>query len=260
MEKLESTRDRATIILVHGAFEHKGRYKELADRFRQDGFSVIYGDLPGQGLSDGKKGHIRSFGDYVETIQSWYEQADPDKKIFLLGHSMGGLAVIRFMEEKQPQLDGVILSSPAVQIRNKTTRPLEALSYLMNVFTPSLRMKAGQNPENVTRNQIKVEEFRQDPLVIDKVSVRWYREFQKAGSRAFQQVNRFPDVPLLVMQAEEDLLVDPARTKEWFNHVDTSEKSYKLWPGLYHEIFNEPENDQVYHYTQSFLSNIINER
>lgn len=89
MEKLESARDRATIILVHGAFEHMGRYKELVERFRRDGFSVIYGDLPGQGLSDGKKGHIRSFGDYVETIQSWYEQADPEKAVFLLGHSMG---------------------------------------------------------------------------------------------------------------------------------------------------------------------------
>lgn len=257
MEKLESARDRATIILVHGAFEHMGRYKELVERFRRDGFSVIYGDLPGQGLSDGKKGHIRSFGDYVETIQSWYEQADPEKAVFLLGHSMGGLAAIRFMEEKQPELAGVVLSSPAVSIRNKAARPLEALSYLLNVFAPSLRMKAGQNPENVTRNQIKVEEFRQDPLVIDKVSVRWYREFQKAGNRAFQQAGRFPDVPLLVMQAAEDLLVEPGRTKEWFNLVDTSEKSYKLWPGLYHEIFNEPENDQVYQYTRSFLNQHI---
>ncbi|WP_226580086.1 alpha/beta hydrolase [Halobacillus litoralis] len=259
MKKLETPDDKATIILVHGAFEHGGRYNDLIDRFREDGFSVIYGDLPGQGRSKGKKGHIHSFNDYVATIQTWYEQADPNKKVFIIGHSMGGLAVIRFMEEREPEVDGVVLSSPAVGILNKASRALEVVSHLLNKFTPSLRVKAPQKPEIITRNQKKIDEFNNDPLIIDRVSIRWYREFQKATRLAFSAIEKFPDVPLLVMQAEEDFMVEVESTTEWFNKVVTKEKSYKRWPGLYHEIFNEPEWEDVYDYTHTFLKNHMNE-
>ncbi|QAS53884.1 alpha/beta hydrolase [Halobacillus litoralis] len=255
MKKLESVDDNATIVLVHGAFEHGGRYKELVERLRQDHFSVIYGDLPGQGVSEGKKGHIHSFKDYTNTIKSWVEQANPEKKVFIIGHSMGGLAVIRFMEEKQTKVDGVILSSPAVSILNKASKPLEAVSYLLNHITPSLRIKASQQPEIITRNPKKITEFNEDPLIIDKVSVRWYREFQKATRQAFLNIDKFPDVPLLVMQAEADYMVDARKTTEWFDKVASKEKSYKQWPGLYHEIFNEPEFEDVYRYTRSFIDN-----
>ena len=253
VKKIESDHDRATVVLVHGAFEHSGRYNELVEQLHKDGYSVIYGDLPGQGQSDGKKGHIRSFNDYVNIIQMWIQEANPDKKVFLLGHSMGGLAVIRFMEIVQPAVDGVVLSSPALGILNKASAPLNAASHILNILIPALRFKAPQNPEYITRNKKKITEFLQDPLIVDRVSVRWYREFQKATREAFNDITHFPDVPLLVMQAEEDYMVEVSKTSEWFDKVNVKEKRYKQWPRLYHEIYNEPEWQDVYKYTVSFL-------
>ncbi|WP_083412550.1 alpha/beta hydrolase [Halobacillus dabanensis] len=253
VRKIESAHDRATVILVHGAFEHSGRYHDLVEQLQKDGYSVIYGDLPGQGESSGKKGHIRSFHDYVNTIQLWLQQADPNKKVFLLGHSMGGLAVVRFMQVVQPDVDGVVLSSPALGILNKASAPLNAASYILNMLIPALRIKAPQNPAYITRNKDKITEYSQDPLIVDRVSVRWYREFQKAIIEAFNDINLFPDVPLLVMQAEEDYMVEVNKTSDWFDKVNVKEKRYKQWPGLYHEIYNEPEWRDVYEYTLSFL-------
>lgn len=253
MKKVESKEDRATVILVHGAFEHGGRYKAIVQRLHQDGFSVIYGDLPGQGGTNGKKGHIDSFVDYINTIHLWLLQANPKKKVFIIGHSMGGLAVIRTMEMLRLQVDGIVLSSPALGIKNKASLPIEALTFPLNLMAPSLRFNASQDPNIITRNPLKATEFLQDPLVIKKVSVRWYREFQKAIKLAFEEIARFPEVPLLVMQAEEDHMVEMEKTKEWFHNVPVNNKRYKQWPGLYHELYNEPEWEEVYQETLTFL-------
>ncbi|CDQ21389.1 lysophospholipase [Halobacillus karajensis] len=257
MKKIESENDRATVVLVHGAFEHSGRYQDVIEQLHKDGYSVIYGDLPGQGHSSGKKGHIHSFEDYIHTILKWVEEADPDKKIFLMGHSMGGLAVVRTMETACPNVDAVILSSPALGILRKASLPLEVVSYLLNILIPGLRIKASQNPEYITRNKEKIKAFQQDPLIIDKVSVRWYREFQKATKQAFTDIVCFPDIPLLVMQAEEDHMVKKEKTSEWFDRVPIKKKRYKQWPGMYHEIYNEPEWLDVYEHTKSFIEDYI---
>ncbi|QHT47475.1 alpha/beta hydrolase [Halobacillus sp. ACCC02827] len=253
MNKKQSPASDGTIIIVHGAFEHGGRYERLADRLHKDGFDVIYGDLPGQGNSPGRKGHIHSFEEYIKTVEGWIGEADPDKKIFLLGHSMGGLVTVRVMEQLQQKMDGIILSSPALAIKGSVSAPVEWLSYLLNIIAPSLRMDANQDPSLITRDTVKVEQFRKDPLVLKKVSVRWYREFQRASRLAFRDVNQFPDVPLLVLQAGRDELVVAEKTAEWFHIVDAKEKTYKEWPELYHELFNEPEWEDVYLYTLGFL-------
>jgi lysophospholipase len=253
MRKLVSEQNLATIVIVHGAFEHSGRYDDLAEQFQKDGLNVIYGDLPGQGKAKGKKGHIRRFNDYVKTIGYWINEADESRPVFVLGHSMGGVAVIRAMQELQPFVDGVILSSPAAGILNGAGQPLEALSHIINKAWPTLRVKAPMKPEMVTRNEELIKRDKQDTMILSKVSIRWYREFKEAIKQSFQQIDLFPDIPLLVMQAEEDLMVDIEKTKEWFHKVSCKEKCYKQWPGLYHEIFNEPEWNTVYNYTLNFI-------
>ncbi|MCA0972845.1 alpha/beta hydrolase [Halobacillus litoralis] len=244
---------KGTVIIVHGAFEHGGRYESLARQFQTDGFTVIYGDLPGQGETDGKAGHIKSFQQYVDTVSTWIEEADRTKPVFLLGHSMGGTVVIRTMQTIKPDVHGVILSSPAAGILNGAGKPLEAVSKVLDKVSPSVRVKSPMKPEMVTRNQAVINKDLDDPLILEKVSVRWYHEFRRAIKKAFAEVEGFPNVPLLVMQAEADKMVEVKKTKEWFNLVDTDEKCYKQWPNLYHEIFNEPEWEEVYRYTLDFI-------
>ncbi|TGB02152.1 alpha/beta hydrolase [Halobacillus salinus] len=248
---------KATIVIVHGAFEHSGRYETLAREFQKDGFTVIYGDLPGQGETDGKAGHIKSFQQYIEAVGSWIEGADASKPVFLLGHSMGGAVAIRTMQTLKPNVRGVILSSPAAGILNGAGQPLEAISKLLDKVTPSMRVKSPMKPEAVTRNKKVIEQDLQDPLILDKVSVRWYHEFRRAIKQAFKQIEEFPDVPLLIMQAEEDKMVDVEKTKEWFNQVNLKEKQYKQWPNLYHELYNEPEWKEVYRYTIDFIERLV---
>ncbi|SDJ63633.1 alpha/beta hydrolase [Salimicrobium halophilum] len=243
---------KAVIVIVHGAFEHGGRYQALAEKFQADGYSVVVGDLPGQGDEKGRRGHIRSFRQYIETIEGWVTYAqDTDLPVFLLGHSMGGLAVIRTLQEMKLPVRGVILSSPALGIKNGAGKPLEAVSKVLDRVSPTMRVAYPYNPEIVTRNERVWEMDRKDDKILDQVSVRWYKEFQRAIKKA--HVQEMSNLPLLLMQAGDDKMVKIKDTKRWFNNQDMTEKAYKEWPGLYHEIFNEPENEKVYRYTLNFL-------
>ncbi|ASF40218.1 alpha/beta hydrolase [Halobacillus halophilus] len=253
MKRLNSNQNLATIIIVHGAFEHAGRYHSLAESFQKGGFNVIYGDLPGQGLAEGKKGHIKNFETYIDTVRQWLQKADSSRPVFLLGHSMGGTVVMRVMQELKPSVNGVILSSPAAGILNGASKSLEAVTHVINKVWPSVLVKAPFKPEYVTRNPEVIAKDKQDTLIIEKVSIRWYKEFRKAIKKSFSEVEEFPDVPLLVMQAGEDHMVDPEKTREWFHKVGCQEKTYKEWPGFYHEIFNEPEQEDVYNFALNFI-------
>jgi lysophospholipase len=88
---------------------------------------------------------------------------------------------------------------------------------------------------------------------VTKISVRWYRELAAAMKQAFLDLGKTQDIPMLVMQGGDDKIVNKTTVKEWFNHVPLSEKRFKEWPKCYHEIFNEPEREEVFEYAKDFV-------
>jgi lysophospholipase len=256
MRKWEADEAKGTIVIVHGAAEHHGRYKWLIEMFRSSGFHVVAGDLPGQGTTTRhRRGHIDSFDEYIETVESWVNEA---KKfylpIFLFGHSMGGLVVIRTLQEKRLPIRGVILSSPCLGLMQSPSKSLDWLSRVLNYVHPKMRFPSGLSVELATRNEEVREMDKNDSLYVTKVSVRWYRELVKAIRIAHEKIADLPDLPLLLMQGGDDKIVDKTAVKSWFDQLSLSEKVYKEWPKLYHEIFNEPEREQVFLYAQTFLT------
>lgn len=256
MWKWEAEGDaKAVIVMVHGALEHHRRYGWLIEMWRASGFHVIMGDLPGQGLTTRtNRGHIDSFDEYLLEVKEWINAAyDFDLPVFLLGHSMGGLISIRMLQEQKLDLAGVILSSPCVGLVTYPSKMLNMLSHGLNVILPTLRMSPGLTVEMATRNEeVRMADLN-DSLYITKVSVRWYRELAAAMELAFEHIAKVQDVPMLLMQGGDDKIVDKSSVKEWFNHAPLSEKRYKEWPKCYHEVFNEPEREEVFEYALDFV-------
>ncbi|WP_110114191.1 alpha/beta hydrolase [Bacillus sp. CGMCC 1.16541] len=254
MRKWEADNPKGVMVMVHGASEHHGRYRWLIEMWRSVGMHVIMGDLPGQGMTTRRRGHIKSFDEYIEEIETWVREAQEyDLPIFLLGHSMGGLAVIRTLQEKNLPVWGAILSSPCLGLREHPPAYMDLLSKGLNKLMPSMLFNTVLTVDKVTRNKEVMDEDQNDSLYVTKVSVRWYRELMDAMNMAFKDVENTPDVPLLLMQAGEDKIIEKLIVKQWFDEVDLSEKIYKEWPSLYHEIFNEPEREQVFAYAKSFV-------
>ena len=249
---------KGVIVMIHGAMEHHGRYKWLTQMWLSSGYHVVMGDLPGQGMTTRAfRGHIESFDVYIEEVKSWIEDAyEYDLPVFLFGHSMGGLIAIRLLQEEEEwDIAGMILSSPCLGLVQQPPKFMSALSHGMNLVMPKFRVDPGLSPDLVTRNADIREADLNDSLYVTKVSVRWYRELQQAMKDAFEEIPDLQDVPLLVMQGGDDKVVNKKAVRQWFNYILSSEKQFKEWSHLYHEIFNEPERDDVFQYALSFVEN-----
>lgn len=255
MWKWEVEDARGVFVVVHGAFEHHGRYKWLTEMLKANKMNVVLGDLPGQGTSTRKRGHIDSFNEYIDTICKWVDEARVyDLPIFLLGHSMGGLAVIRTLQEKQLQVKAAVLSSPCLALTNPPPKGLELAAKALNLVAPSFRLASHMEPKIATRNKEVMQFDENDSLYVTKVSARWYNELVKAMEQASRKIDKLPNnIPVLLMQAGTDKIVDKVVVKEWFDKIKVNEKLYKEWPNLYHEIFNEPERDEVFKYAKGFV-------
>lgn len=242
---------KGKIVLIHGTAEHSGRYEHVATFLNECGYSVYAGDLPGWGESPGLKGHVDSFAQYLEAVAAWVQRVregtvGAETPLYLLGHSLGGLIAIRFLQqlEHPDQLRGVILSSPCLQLRLPLPPWLVKAAETLNRLWPRLRVPNQIAAWMVTRNENVRQQYLADPLVYNKVSIRWFCELQKAMRAARADADKVR-VPLLVMQAGDDQLVDPAATADFVQRVQTADKTFHLFPGLYHEVLNEPERDQV---------------
>src|SRR5690606_9475505 len=127
---------------------------------------------------------------------------------------------------------------------------LNFLSLGLNSVMPSLKMDSGLTVDMATRNQDVLDADLNDSLYVTKVSVRWYRELVYAIKLAFENLDNIQDVPLLVVQGGDDKIVNKTTVREWFNLAPLSEKRFKEWPKCYHEVFNEPEREEVFEYAK----------
>jgi lysophospholipase len=246
---------KAVIVIVHGAMEHHGRYGWLIEMWRSSGYHVIMGDLPGQGMtSRSARGHVDSFDEYIIEVKDWIQAAYQfELPVFLLGHSMGGLIATRLLQETHINLAGVVLSSPCLGMLHTPSKAMDLLAIGLNKVAPMVKFPSGLTVDMATRNADVREIDSNDTLYITKVSVRWYRELVQAMKLALTNTKKMPDIPLLVMQAGDDKIVDKTAVKKWFNELNISEMHYKEWPKCYHEIFNEPEREEIFEYSKAFV-------
>lgn len=248
----ECEKAKGVIVIVHGANEYHVRYQWVIQKFIDEGYHVVMGDLPGQGRNPKIKGHVDSFGEYIDTIESWYKRATQFQlPVFLLGHSMGGLAVIQTLLHKQLQVNAVILSSPCLGLVDPPSKLKHYSAYLLNKVTPKLKLPT--NLAQVTRCEDMLLRDETDQYIVKKVSVRWYYELRKAMDQSHQRVHEFPNVPICIVQGGEDLIVDKTYVRQWFNSLPLTDKYYKEFPQLYHEVLNEPEKETVFQTVKGYI-------
>lgn len=245
---------KGTIVIVHGAGEHHGRYHWLIQRWVEHGYHVVIGDLPGQGYNISNRGYIKSYMDYVLEVERWIEKAHTLKRpTFIVAHSMGALVTIEILMRKRMHVDGIVFSSPSLGIAKVSGKLVYHGAKIANLLAPTLQVTTSITEELVTRNDEQLRKDAKDPFILSKVSVHWFRELVRMIKRANERAPEFPDIPLLILQGGKDLVVDKQAVYHWFHKIPSTDKMYKEFKGLYHEVFNEPEKEEVFHYARCFL-------
>lgn len=230
---------RAVVAIVHGYAEHSGRYTQTAADLVAKGYAVEALDLRGHGRSTGERVYLESYADYLDDVDAFLDRVrmqHPGRKLFLLGHSMGGGVVTSYVIDRKPALDGVILSGAAMLARREDA-PAGA---------PPAPPRSGPLPaDTISRDPAVVAAYENDPLVYrgvppDRTGAAWANAY-----RAVQEGMASIAYPLLILHGTDDKLV-PYRGSVQLNEVACSrDKTLKLYDGLYHEVLNEPERDQV---------------
>lgn len=238
---------RAAILLVHGLGEHSGRYEHFASHCTGLGFAVHAIDHYGHGKSDGHPGFVERFSVYLDGVAALLERMQiehGDVPIFLLGHSMGGLIAATLLLERQDAFRACVMSGPAFKSDEEPPRIVMLLVRLLAAITPTVPI-LGLDPTSVSRDPEVVRAYVADPLVHHgKLTARLIAEMSSAMRNALARASEI-SLPLLLMHGEADLLTSPAGSQEFLDAVSSEDKTIRLYPKLYHEIFNEPEKEAV---------------
>lgn len=249
----------AVILVVHGASEHSGRYQHFAEHFVRGGYAVAGFDNIGHGRSDGPRGYVRRFSDYVDTLDAFQQQVAtdfPGVPQILLGHSMGGLISTMYLLTNQQRFAGCVLSGPA--IKTEMEPPIWQL-WLIRCFSLMLP-KLGVlqlDASGVSRDPVEVERYVNDPLNYSgKLSARKVSELFKSMNY-LQQNASVISLPILLLHGGADVMASPEGSRFLDEHVSSPDKTLHIYPGLYHEIFNEPEKEQVFGDIDAWLERLL---
>jgi alpha-beta hydrolase superfamily lysophospholipase len=202
--------------------------------------------------------HVDHFSDYandVSAMLSHAKQRHPGLPIVILGHSMGGLISLTYALNYPDDLDGAVLSSPALGT-HPDARPPAILNLLVRVLVrikPRMLFPSDLDNNAISRDPDVVRAYIDDPLVSEKVSASWYVEITKAIEDIQGRAAELK-IPTLLMQSGADRLVDPQAAPRWAKDAPKDILRLVVWDELFHEMFNEPEKDKVFACVLDWLS------
>lgn len=254
---LPETPPRAAILLVHGLGEHSGRYEYFAAHCTARGFSVHAVDHYGHGCSEGLRGHVQRFSVYLDGLRALRDAVrddDADLPLFLVGHSMGGLIAAAFLGEDQASFRGCVLSGPLLRSDAEPPALVMTVVRLISWLAPTVPI-IGLDPGGVSRDPAVVEAYVKDPLVHHgKSTARLIAELSSAMRGTLATAPGI-ELPLLIMHGDADQLTSPSGSQALYDMAGSTDKTLRRYPGLYHEIFNEPERDRVLGEMSAWLEN-----
>ena len=249
---------QAGIVLVHGQGEHIGRYNHFADFFNERGFGVIGVDHVGHGHSPGKRGHIKSYNDYLDACRAmllaWKERA-PNIPIFLYSQSMGGNIAANFLLREKPAIAGAVLSSSWFQLAFDPPAIKVRLASLMQGIWPSYSEANNLNADQLSRDPVVCEDYRHDPLVHDKITAGAFFSIHEAGLYAMEHAAELT-VPTLVMHGTGDEITS-CSASETFAASAGPHATFQAWEGAFHELHNETNRGEVMAFAHTWMAGVL---
>lgn len=238
---------RGVVVLAHGYGEHARRYDHVAQRFGEAGLVTYALDHRGHGRAGGKRVRVRHMKEFVADFRELVARAraeNPGRKVIVLGHSMGGGIVFAYGVAHADDYDLMILSGPAIAAHTGVSKAKAVIGKAIGSIFPNLPIEA-IDAEAVSRDPKVVADYKADPLVYrGKVPAGIGKALLVVGEKMHLLAPGIT-APLLVVHGEQDSLVSADGSRRLVEHVGSRDVELKVYPELFHEVFNEPERDQV---------------
>lgn len=231
---------RATVCIVHGLGEHCGRYERVAAYLGQSKVAVCSADLPGHGMTSGKRGHIPSLDacyELLDRLLAIARTSNPDAPLFLYGHSMGGNLALNYLLDRRPAIIGAVITSPWIALPKEPPRLLVAAIPFLARCCPAFTVSNGLDPNDLALDPAVAAAYIADPLTHDRISFRagW---FLFEAARRLKQWKGALSVPLMFHHGTADAITDHRGTEAFAGRCESA-TALHLWPAMRHELHNE---------------------
>jgi acylglycerol lipase len=245
---LPDGKPRAVILVAIGLAEHISRYGNLVDHLVPKGYAVYGLDHQGHGRSEGKRVFVKRFHVFLDDLKTFYDMVckeNPGLKVIMMGHSMGGLIATAYTLEHQPELAALVVSAPLLKAGESVSPATISMARILSAITPRMGVQA-LDSTYLSHDKSVVEAYDHDPLVYrGKITARLGSEMFTAMDAVDRKLSSIT-LPLLVMQGSDDKLVSHEGSRLLYEKAASKDKTIRVYEGLYHEIFNEPERDKVF--------------
>jgi alpha-beta hydrolase superfamily lysophospholipase len=238
----------ALLLVVHGYAEHSGRYQELGEFYAERGLAVHAYDHRGHGRSEGPRCHVDRFDQLLDDLDRVLERTraeHPDLPVVLLGHSMGGLVVTAFLADRRPAVAAAVTSGAALALGPGVSRTRAAAARVLRRLAPRIALGSGLDPSGLSRDPEVVRAYLEDPLVYRTMTPSLAAELMATIPRVAARAVEV-QVPLLLAHGSDDPLCPIEGSRAFHGGLRVPGSAFRAYPGLRHEIFNEPEREQVF--------------
>lgn len=248
------------LVVLHGQGEHSGRYIHWPHYLQGQVGSLYLIDHRGHGQSTGIRGHVDHFDAYaddaamaVRRYHRYLMEKYGKAEIHLVGHSMGGLITLRTLLRHDLPIQSAIVSAPMIELGFPVGRVKEFVGGLLNKLVPYLPLPSEPLGDLISRDPAVVDHYKTDALNHGVASPGFYFSYLAAKADTLKRAKEFK-VPVLFLLPMADQVINPEGTETLYRAIQAPEKKIVRYPGLYHEIFNEPEKDRVFADLQAWLS------
>ncbi|MGM0408024.1 MAG: alpha/beta hydrolase [Bacteroidota bacterium] len=252
---------KAVINLVHGFGEYSERYNHWAKLFVKNGYVVHAIDYRGHGKSDGRRGHIQSFDDYLNDIDVLIKESKklyPNLPQFIYGHSLGGNIVTNYILKRKNDFKGAIISSPWYKLAFDPSAIMLFFAKMIKRIFPKFTQNAKLDVNRISHDKDVVNKYLEDPLVHEKISTRMFFEIYNAGNWVLENTDKI-SIPVLLQHGNADKITSHKASIEFAKkaHAQNKDVTYKEWDEMYHELHNELEYEEVFRFVISWIEKIL---
>ncbi len=238
---------KSIVVIVHGFAEHQARYDYFVEKLNENGYGCYRFDNRGHGKSGGDILDLSDFKDFINDADLVVEKAKkeyPRLPIFMFGHSMGGFITALYGETHPNKLNGQILSGAATDEPLQSSKGLKLAINIGNRILPRLRVKNDLSAF-ISRDSLVVEKYRKDPLIHDKATMRFFKQFIIEGITYLKTHMSDYNYDCLILHGEDDKIISYKSSENFYNNISSKNKKMKVYENAFHEILNEADKDVV---------------
>jgi alpha-beta hydrolase superfamily lysophospholipase len=250
---------RGTIVITHGLAEHGECYHGVAKTVLLDQWETYAWDMRGHGHSEGKRGHVSDFNNYVSDLKQLVtmiakERKAPNSPLILFGHSMGGLITTLLALEwgADCPINGLVLSSPLFGLALPVPWIKEKVARLAAQWLPSITLHNEIRYKDLSRDEAMLKTYPIDTLRHDKISPEVYLGMMRGMDRVRKSAGQL-NLPVLMQVAGRDPIVNARAEQEIFQLLPHRRKVLEIYPESLHEIYNDLDREQAFADLRKFL-------